>query len=101
MKECYDGQVKDFLARGVLVEVDDEEMNNYDGPVNYLDHHGVMSDSATTPYRFVINSSLENNSSGVILNDSIPKGPNSIKSLLRCLVTFRSNPHIVVFDLSK
>ena len=70
-------------------------------PLNYLDHHGVLSDSATTPYRFVINSSLANSNTGVSLNDCIPKGPNSIKSLLGCMITFRSYPHIVVFDLSK
>ena len=101
MKECYDGQLKDFIARGAIVELSDEERDSYDGPVNYLDHHGVLSDSATTPYRFVINSSLDNNGSGVSLNDCIPKGPNSIKSLLGCIITFRSYPHVVVFDLSK
>ena len=101
MKGSYDDQVKDFLARGVLEEINDEEMENYDGPVNYLDHHGVLSESATTPYRFVLNSSLENNKSGVSLNDCIPKGPNSIKPLLKCIMVFRSYPHIVVFDLSK
>ena len=69
MKDGCDGQVKDFIARGVLVELSDDERNNYDGPVNYLDHHGVQSDSATTPYR--------------------------------CIMTFRSYPHVVVFDLSK
>ena len=101
MKEKYDGQLKDFIARGAIVEMSDEEMKEYDGPVNYIDHHGVLSDSATTPYRFVVNSSLDNNNSGVSLNDCIPKGPNSIKSLLGCIITFRSETHVVVFDLSK
>ena len=100
-KPSYDEQLQDFITRGAVEKISDDEMKNYNGPVNYVDHHGVLSDSNTTPYRLVVNSSLDNNNSGVSLNDCLPKGPKSIRSLFQCITTFRSYPHVVVFDLSK
>ena len=100
-KESYDEQLKDFIDRKAVERITDEELQSYKGPVNYVDHHGVLSDSNTTPYRFVVNSSLSNNNSGISLNDCIPKGPNSLRSLFQCIITFRSYTHVVVFDLSK
>ena len=100
-KASYDEQLQDFITRGAVEKISDEELRNYEGPINYVDHHGVLSDSNTTPYRFVVNSSLDNNGSGVSLNDCLPKGPKSIRSLFQCIITFRSYTHVVVFDLSK
>ena len=100
-KSAYDEQLQDFITRGAIVEIPDDEMRTYDGPFNYVDHHGVESESNTTPYRFVINSSLDNNGSGISLNDCLPKGPKSIRALFQCITTFRGKPHVVVFDLSK
>ena len=100
-KEAYDEQLQDFITRGAIDKITDEEMENYRGAVNYVDHHGVLSDSNTTPYRFVINSSLDNNGSGISLNDCLPKGPKSIRPLDECITTFRSYSNVVVFDLSK
>ena len=100
-KTSYDEQRKDFIARKAVEKISDEELKEYKGAVNYVDHHGVLSDSNTTPYRFVVNSSLDNNGSGVSLNDCLPKGPKSIRSLFQCITTFRSYTHVVVFDLSK
>ena len=101
MKSCYDDQLRDFIDRKAVEVISEEEMQNYNGVVNYVDHHGVKQESNTTPYRFVVNSSLDNNLSGVSLNSCLPKGPNSIRPLFQCIVTFRSYRHVVVFDLSK
>ena len=77
-KSAYDEQLQDSITRGAILEIPDDEMRTYDGPFNYVDHHGVESENNTTPYRFVINSSLDNNGSGISLNDCLPKGPKSI-----------------------
>ena len=101
MKTSYDDQLKDFINRKAVELISNEEMQSYEGVVNYVDHHGVKQESNTTPYRFVVNSSLDNNLSGVSLNSCLPKGPNSIRPLFQCIVTFRSYRHVAVFDLSK
>ena len=80
--------MRDFINRKAVERITDEELKSYRGPVNYVDHHGVLSNSNTTPYRFVVNSSLSNNNSGTSLNDCIPKGPNSLRSLFQCIITF-------------
>ena len=100
-KAAYDEQLQDFITREAIEKLSDEDMSTYDGPVNYVDHHGVLSESNTTPYRLVVNSSLDNNGLGISLNDCLPKGPKSIRPLIECITTFRSYPHVVVFDLSK
>ena len=100
-KASYDEQLQDFITRKAVEIISEADFKSYDGPLNYVDHHGVLSESNTTPYRLVVNSSLDNNNSGVSLNDCLPKGPKSIRSLFQCIITFRSYTFVVVFDLSK
>ena len=60
-------------------------MKAYQGPVNYVDHHPVHNPgSLSTPYRVVVNSSLDNNNQGISVNDMWPKGPNSCTSHYLC-----------------
>ena len=77
-------------------------MKTYKGPVNYVDHHPVYNPgSLSTPVRLVVNSSLDNNNQGISVIDIWPKGPNSLKPLISCKVTFRSAKRVVDWDLSK
>ena len=63
--DAYNKALQEFLDRGCLVELTEEEMENWDGIVNYVSHHGVPKPgSTTTPLRIVSNSSLNNNNSG-------------------------------------
>ena len=48
-KTSYDEQLKDFIARKAVEKISDEELRQYKRPVNYVDHHGVLNDSNTTP----------------------------------------------------
>ena len=36
----------------------DSELNDWNGPVRYVDHHEVFKEGSTTPLRIVINSSF-------------------------------------------
>ena len=49
----------------------------------------------------VSNSLLDNNNSGCSYNDILPKGPNSLVSLLEAIIRWRSYQHTVVWDLTK
>ena len=77
-------------------------MDDWDGPVNYMSHHGVPKPrSTTTALRAVCNSSLDNNDSGISFNDLLPKGPNALVPLLQALITWRTYEEVVIWDYSK
>ena len=100
--ECYNDQFKDFIARGAISLISEQEMRDYTGPVNYVDHHPVYNPgSLSTPVRLVVNSSIDNNNQGVSVNDLWPKGPNSLTPLLTCVVHWRTSKRVIIWDLSK
>ena len=102
--EAYNQEMQNFVDRGIFVELSREEMDEWPRqgkPVNYISHQGVENPkSATTKLRVVSNSSLVNNN-GLSYNDLLPKGPNSMVSLLEAILHWRSYPHCVVWDLTK
>ena len=97
--EVYNAEVQKYITRQVLVPISEKEMKEYCGPVNYISHHGVERPSVTTPLRIVTNSSLKNGIRS--LNDCIPKGPNSLNSMVDITVRFRGYEVGLVFDLTK
>jgi hypothetical protein len=98
---AYNAELKQFLERGVIRELTEEEMAAWTGPLNYISHHPVVKADSTTKLRIVSNSSLDNNNSGHNYNDLQAKGPNSLISLIDALIRWRSYQHCVVWDLVK
>ena len=95
----YNQEFQKYLDRGAAVKMSKEEILNWKGPVNYISHHGVISDSVTTPLRIVTNSSLKN---GVrSLNECLARGPNSLNSMLDITLRFRCHEEGLVSDLTK
>ena len=104
--EAYNQEVEAFVDRGTFVQLSGEEMADWakqGKPVNYISHQPVVKEqSATTKLRVVSNSSLINNrSNGLSYNDLLPKGPNSLVSLLVALIRWRCYQHCTVWDLTK
>ena len=100
--EKYNEQIKDAESRGLIQKLSKEDLEKWDGLVNYITHHAVLKPgSTTTPVRVVSNSSLNNNWSGVSYNDCLAKGPNSLTPLFEVLITWRTYKDCVVWDLSK
>ena len=98
----YNDQLRDFIDRGAITEVTEEEMTNWHGLVNYVDHHAVAKPGSTRPpLRIVVNTSLSNNNSGTSYNDCIAKGPNSLTPLMQVMTTWRTYENVVVWDLAK
>ena len=99
---AYNKEIQDFLDRGVLCNLTKHELESWEGPVNYISHHGVLKPgSTTTKLHVVSNSSLDNNNSGLSLNGCLPKGANILVPLIQSTVAWRSYKHCVVWDLSK
>ena len=100
--EKYNEQLEDAVKRGLIVKLSQQDLESWDGLVNYITHHAVLKPgSTTTPVRVVSNSSLDNNWSGVSYNDCLAKGPNSLTPLLEVLTTWRTYQNCVVWDISK
>ena len=78
-------------------------MEAWDGPVNYISHHGVPKPSSvSTALRVVSDSSLRNDQSGgVSYNDLLVIGPNSLQPLLQVQADFRTLPNVVTWDYTK
>ena len=94
----YNEQFTNLIERCVLVEITSEEEESYKGPVFYVSHHDVRKpDSASTPLRLVINSSLK--FKGVSPNDVWIKGPNELNDMFGILLRFREYRHAVVSDI--
>lgn len=90
----------DFVKRGVFVEIEEKELDTYDGPVFYITVHEVYKESSTsTPMRLVVNSSLKYK--GKCLNDILMKGPNTLNDLFTVQLRWRCYPVAVVCDMSK
>ena len=103
LRSDYNAQFQEYIDNGVFKELTDQEKNEWNGPINYVVHHGVIKPSSTsTKLRIVSNSSLPNNKSGNLsLNDCLPKGPKSILPIINCQVDFRSHRHVCTWDLKK
>ena len=97
--DVYNAEIKKYVERGTFIKLSKKEMNDYAGPTQYITHHAVLKDSASTPVRSVTNSSFKNGSHS--LNSLLPKGPNSLNDMLGVTVKFRSYRKVFAYDLSK
>ena len=98
--KAYNEVIQDYLRRGIIRKITQEEMDSWTGPVNYVPHHAVPKPgSLTTALRSVSNSSVKNN--GTSLNEILPKGPNSLRPLLHTMTKFRTYKETVVWDYEK
>ena len=98
--ELYCEQWRDFIDRGVVSEITDAEMREYQGPTFYVSHHEIFKPGSTsTPIRIVVNSSLKYK--GVSLNDILMKGPNFLQNLYGIQLRLREHRYILVCDMSK
>ena len=102
-RDLYNAEFQGYVDRGVFKELSKDEMEAWDGPVNYISHHGVPKPSSvSTALRVVSNSSLKNDQSGGLsYNDLLVKGPNSLQPLLQVQADFRTLPNVVTWDYAK
>ena len=96
----YNEQVNDFVQRGVLRKLSQAEIEEWTGPVRYVDHHPVIKVNSTTPVRLVVNSSFAR-AGEESLNSIMMKGPNILNCLFDILVRWRMFPFAFVGDIAK
>ena len=91
--------MKKYMERGTFVVLNQQEMLDYAGSVQYITHHAVLKDSSSTPLHVVTNSSFKNGKYS--LNDILPKGPNSLNDMLEVTLQFRAYEKVFAYDLAK
>ena len=97
---AYNEQIEEMIKLGFARKLSQDEIKQYEGPVFYLPHHGVMrKDNTSTPLRIVFNSSVVY--VGHCLNDYWAKGPDLFNDLFGILLRFRENHAAIVGDISK
>ena len=98
--QLYCEQWQDFIDRGVVSVITEEEDREYQGPVFYVSHHEIFKPGSTsTPIRIVINSSLQYK--GKSPNDILMKGPNFLQNMYGIQLRFREHKYVIVCDMSK
>ena len=98
--KSYQDQIEDMVSRNVCRKLSETELQTYNGPIHYVQHHEVhKSDSLSTPLRIIFNSSASY--MGHVLNDYWCKGPNVLNNQLAVLFRFRQRKIAIVGDISK
>jgi len=97
----FNQQFKESIDRGVFKELGPEEINCYEGPINYITIVETFKPGplSTTPIRLCMNSSMKY--AGVSLNDLLMKGPPALNDLFGVTVGFRKHKVGFTKDLSK
>ena len=102
LHQAYIEEFQKAEAKGTVVELTREEINNYRGPVNYNNHFEVIKEgSSTTKLRIVSNSAQKNARSGLSLNDCMARGPDLLALLEEVLLHFRTVESAIILDLEK
>ena len=100
--EAYNDVMRDYIERGVLKELSQEEMDDWNEPVNFVPHHGIPKPRlTTTTLRVDCNSSLGNNNRCVSYNDLLPKVPKTLVLLLQALITWRTHNKVDIWGYVK
>lgn len=99
-KAAYAAQVHEMIQRGAAVELNEETISKWDGPVWYVSHQIAPNPhSASTPVRLVWNSSQEFR--GTSLNSILLKGPDVLNPIRAVLLRFRTGEHAAIGDIRK
>jgi hypothetical protein len=96
--EEFNAVFQETVDRGVFRELEKEEMDNWQGPVNYISMVEAFKQGpqSTTPIRICMNSSIKQS-----FNDILMKGPLALADLSTVTVRFRDHRYALTKDLSK
>ena len=83
----YDDIITEYERRGFIERVEDISIQD---KANYLPHHAVKRDSATTPIRVVFHCSCRSSAISPSLNDCLEVGPPFLSDICSILIRFRT-----------
>jgi len=99
--DAFNKEFDKMIAHGALVELQDAELKQWDGPSHYVSlQHVLNEDSPTTPLRIVTNSSLSDRK-GISLNGILMKGHDTLSDQWDVLTRWRSYEKALCSDVTK
>ena len=100
--KVYQSQIEDMLQRGVVRVVSNQDMERFQGHVNYLPHLAALNPkSESTPVRICFDASRPQGG-GPSLNQVLAKGPDRyLNNLAGVIVNFRSGRVAAKGDVRK
>jgi len=99
--DAFNKEFCKMIAHGALVELQDAELKQWDGPTHYVWlQHVLNEDSPTTPLRIVTNSSLSDRK-GISLNGILMKGHDTLSDQWDVLTRWRSYEQALCSDVTK
>ena len=100
--EVYQAQIQDMLDRGAARLVPAEELETYQGHVNYLPHLAAINPrSQSTPVRICFDASRAQGG-GPSLNQILAKGPDRyLNNLAGVIINFRNGREAAKGDVKK
>ena len=100
--EAYNEELRKAIEKGFLVELGEDDLVHYEGPVSYVSHFPVYNPSSkSTPVRVVTNTSLVNRTCNLSPNDCMATPPNALSNLLQVFLRWRTYPRAMNMDVSK
>jgi hypothetical protein len=99
--DAFNKEFDKMIAYGALVELQDTELEQWDGPTHYVSlQHVLNEESPTTPLRIVTNSSLSDRK-GISLNGILMKGHGTLSDQWDVLTRWRSYEKALCSDVTK
>lgn len=95
----YGEIISEQKERGFIETVDDSVVSSYQ--IHYIPHHGVQTDSVTTPIRIVYDCSCHEGADKPSLNDCLQSTPPELNDLAGILIQFRFNKYAITTDIEK
>jgi hypothetical protein len=102
--EEFNAEFYKTVERGVFKEITKEEMDAWDGPVNYISMVEAFKEGphSRTPLRICMNSSLKQPYPvSLSLNDCLIKGPSALVDLFTVTLCIQEHRYALTKDLSK
>ena len=89
--QVYQSQIDDMVARGAARVVPKEELDQWEGVINYIPHLAALNPhSSSTPVRIVFDASRAQGG-GPSLNQILAKGPDRyLNNLSGVIICFRN-----------
>ena len=99
--EAFNDELDKIIRFGALVELEDTEFKQWDGPKHYVSLQNVLNeDFQTTPLRIFTNSSLSDRK-GISLNGILMKGHDTLSNQWDVLTRWRSYEKALCSDVTK